>query len=173
MQTREEIAALLDNRFVEVIAWFRQRPEAAFGKGPAGKWTEGQVVDHLILSTKPLNLALRVPKFVLKWQFGAAKRPSEPLEELAPRYEAALAAGGKAPKSFVPPAVKVEDKARLLGTLGKEGKKLVALTKGWSEADLDRYVLPHPLLGKLTVRTMLLFTYYHMQHHLDILKRDY
>lgn len=173
MQTREEIAGLLDGRFDETVTWFQQRPGEAFGKGPAGKWTEGQVVDHLILSTKPLNVALRVPKFVLKWKFGAAKRPSEPLETLAPRYEAALAAGGKAPSPFVPPAVKVEDKARLLETLRGEGQKLVKAVGGWKEADLDRYVLPHPLLGKLTVRTMLLFTYYHMQHHLDILKRDY
>lgn len=173
MQTREEIASLLKNRFDETVSWFAQRPDAAFGKGPAGKWTEGQVVDHLILSTKPLNMALRVPKFVLKWQFGVAKRPSELLETLAPRYEAALAAGGKAPKPFVPPAVKVEDKARLLETLGSEGQKLVKAVGRWKEADLDKYVLPHPLLGKLTVRTMLLFTYYHMQHHLDILKRDY
>jgi len=173
MQTREEIAAGLANRFEEVVTYFRQRPEAGFEKGPAGKWTEGQVVDHLILSTKPLNMALRVPKFVLKWKFGAAKRASESLESLAPRYEAALAAGGKAPKPFVPPAVKIEDKARLLETLRSEGQKLVKAVGGWKEADLDKYVLPHPLLGKLTVRTMLLFTYYHMQHHLDILKRDY
>jgi hypothetical protein len=35
----------------------------------------------------------------------------------------------------------------------------------WREEDLDRYRLPHPLLGKLTVREMLLFTVYHNYHH--------
>ena len=34
-----------------------------------------------------------------------------------------------------------------------------------SQADLDRYRLPHPLLGKLTVREMLFFTVYHNYHH--------
>lgn len=37
--------------------------------------------------------------------------------------------------------------------------------ENWSEADLDRYRLPHPLLGKLTVRDMLLFTVQHLAHH--------
>ncbi len=35
----------------------------------------------------------------------------------------------------------------------------------WREEDLDRYVLPHPLLGKLTLREMLCFTLYHNYHH--------
>jgi hypothetical protein len=36
----------------------------------------------------------------------------------------------------------------------------------WSEDDLDNHRLPHPLLGKLTVREMLFFTLYHIQHHM-------
>jgi hypothetical protein len=35
----------------------------------------------------------------------------------------------------------------------------------WREEDLDYYRLPHPLLGKLTVREMLFFTVYHNYHH--------
>ncbi len=35
----------------------------------------------------------------------------------------------------------------------------------WSETSLDRYRLPHPLLGRLTVREMLFFTLGHGLHH--------
>jgi hypothetical protein len=35
----------------------------------------------------------------------------------------------------------------------------------WTEMDLDRCRLPHPLLGKITVREMLFFTLYHYEHH--------
>ncbi len=35
----------------------------------------------------------------------------------------------------------------------------------FSEAQLDALILPHPLLGKLTLREMLYFTIYHVQHH--------
>jgi hypothetical protein len=42
----------------------------------------------------------------------------------------------------------------------------------WREADLDRYRLPHPLLGKLTLREMLFFTLYHNYHHVrNVAKR--
>jgi hypothetical protein len=41
------------------------------------------------------------------------------------------------------------------------GRRVVS----WSEIDLDRYRLPHPLLGKLTVREMLFFTLQHLAHH--------
>ncbi|HRH60621.1 MAG TPA: DinB family protein, partial [Chitinophagaceae bacterium] len=34
------------------------------------------------------------------------------------------------------------------------------------EDELDVYILPHPLLGKLTLREMLYFTIYHAEHHL-------
>ena len=36
--------------------------------------------------------------------------------------------------------------------------------------DLDKYVLPHPLLGKVTLREMLYFTIHHNEHHLELLK---
>jgi hypothetical protein len=37
--------------------------------------------------------------------------------------------------------------------------------KKFSEDDLDSIRLPHPLLGKLTVREMLYFAVYHVGHH--------
>ena len=40
-------------------------------------------------------------------------------------------------------------------------------------ADLDAVLLPHPLLGKLTVREMLFFTVYHVQHHRALVERDH
>ncbi|MCB9182399.1 MAG: DinB family protein [Flavobacteriales bacterium] len=45
-------------------------------------------------------------------------------------------------------------------------------TSRWSESDLERYLLPHPLLGKLTLREMLYFTLYHVQHHQALVQRD-
>ena len=52
-----------------------------------------------------------------------------------------------------------------------EVTRLAGAIEGWSESALDRYRLPHPLLGKLTVREMLLFTFYHHEHHANTVKR--
>ena len=45
---------------------------------------------------------------------------------------------------------------------------LVAQVARWPEPAFDRYRLPHPLLGKLSVREMLFFTLYHNAHHLRL-----
>lgn len=173
MTSKAEIAHALAARFGEVAAWFAARPDAAFTNGPASRWTEGQHLDHLILSAKPLNLALRLPRIALRMKFGTAKAPGETCEALVARYEATLAAGGKATSRFVPPAVALEDKPRLLKALQHEGERLVAVIDAWTEEDLDKYMLPHPLLGDLTVRGMLFFTHHHMGHHLETLRSDY
>lgn len=173
MQTRSEITAALATRFDEAGTWFAQRPDATFDYAPPERWTEGQHLYHLILSAKPLNLTLRMPRIALRMRFGTAKAPGKSMEALAARYEATLAAGGKAPSRFVPPAVALKDKPRLLEALRREGERLIKVAETWSEQDLDKYVLPHPLLGDLTVRGMLFFTWHHMGHHLETLGRDY
>jgi len=43
--------------------------------------------------------------------------------------------------------------------------------KNYNEANLDKYIIPHPLLGKLTLREMLFFTIHHNEHHLDLIKK--
>jgi hypothetical protein len=37
----------------------------------------------------------------------------------------------------------------------------------WKDADMDRYSLPHPLLGTITVREILFFTIYHSMRHMS------
>jgi hypothetical protein len=173
MQTRDEISTCLSGRFNETAAWFGARPDSAFTQGPAGRWTEGQVLEHLVMVTKPMNMAYRLPRIVLLWRFGVAKAPSEAPDKMIARYEAALASGGKSPRAFEPAPVPLTEKARLLGELRNEGRRLAEVTRAWSEKDLDKYALPHPLIGKLTLRNFLQFAHYHLQHHVDIIKRDY
>ena len=41
----------------------------------------------------------------------------------------------------------------------------------WNEADLDSTRLPHPLMGRMTVREVLHFTVYHNLHHVHAAAR--
>ena len=45
--------------------------------------------------------------------------------------------------------------------------------ENWKESDLDKYVLPHPLLGKISLREMLYFTDFHILHHNTLTKTIY
>ena len=51
-------------------------------------------------------------------------------------------------------------------------EKLSKQIDHYSEQDLDKYILPHPLLGKLTMREMMYFTIYHVQHHQRLIAKN-
>ena len=44
---------------------------------------------------------------------------------------------------------------------GKYKKQILS----WEDSDLDKYNMPHPILGNITIREMLLFSIYHLFHH--------
>ena len=141
-----------------------------FEAAPNGKWSAGQNLDHLIRAIKPLQLAYGLPKFALNILFGKTSRPSRTYDELVTKYKTKLAAGGKASKPFIPPTVRFEKKNELINKYADQKHKLISKIEKQSENDLDKYILPHPLLGKVTLREMLYFTIHHNEHHLALLK---
>ncbi len=139
--------------------------EADFLFAKPEKWTAGQQLEHIYRSVAPVKLAFSLPKFILRLLFGKANRPSKDYETLVAKYQAKLAAGGKAPAPFVPRAVLFVQKENLRDKLVRTIQTLNHRVNQYSEAELDTYILPHPLLGKLTLREMLYFTIYHVEHH--------
>ncbi len=138
-------------------------------------WSPADNVRHLSKSTKPVVQALRLPRIVPTLMFGRATKPSRSYAEIVQAYRAALAGGGTAGR-FAPSGPLVyadaadyqrESVARWSGVVSK----LARAVAGWSENALDASHLPHPLLGKLTVREMLYFTLYHHEHHANTVKR--
>jgi len=145
--------------------------KSEFESSPAGKWSPGQNLDHLIRSIKPLVFAYGLPKFILMWKFGKVNRPSKSFEALVEKYKLKLSAGGTASARFLPQSVAFDEKEKLIGKYDRLKNSLLKKINHWQETDLDDYILPHPLLGKLTLREMLFFTIYHNEHHLLLLKQ--
>lgn len=129
------------------------------------KWAAGQQIEHLCLSVEPLVKGLRAPVFALKAMFGKADHPSITYDELVARYRGELAAGGTAPASFRPDEIEFVRKEEFVGKLRELVAKLCDKIEKFEEDKLDQLVLPHPLLGKLTMREMFYFTIYHAEHH--------
>lgn len=141
-----------------------------FEKTPEGKWSAGQNLYHLISSIEPLQMAFRLPGFMLGLITGKANRQSRPYGTLVEKYRSKLGAGGKAPARFTPPEIYFDKREALVHRYGIQKEKLIKKINKQSEEKLDKYILPHPLLGKVTMREMLFFTIYHNEHHLQILK---
>jgi hypothetical protein len=167
---KQEVIAALNEKTDAFNNFILALNKEQFETAPDGKWSAGQNLDHLIRSIKPLQLAYSLPKFILWILFGKANRPSKNYEVLVAKYKVKLAAGGRASGPFIPPDISFEKKSGLIKKYENQKKKLVAKIEAQDEEDLDRYILPHPLLGKVTLREMLFFTVYHNEHHLSLLK---
>jgi len=166
------VVAELQEKLVACHQAFTDRilriPEARLHVSESGKWNAVQLMDHIRISVKPVRLALRLPKFMLRI-FGTANRPSRTYEALVERYQTKLREGGRAPGRFVP--------SKQSASPDQISKELIELVNGisqslesFTETELDTYLLPHPLLGKLTLREMMYFTIYHVGHHEQQLK---
>jgi hypothetical protein len=160
-----ELQQKLKESHVHFIGTVNRVADADFTKSVNQKWTAGQQLDHIIKSVAPVNLALALPAFVLKMSFGKANRPSRTYEQLVEKYRSKLNEGGRAPGRFVPASVSISQRAALISKLEKLVASLSARVEGYSEQQLDLLILPHPLLGKLTLREMVYFTIYHAGHH--------
>jgi DinB superfamily len=147
-------------------------PEEDFLTINNNKWTAGQQLEHIYLGVKPFRQALGLPKFLLRLIWGQANRESKSYEELVKKYVQKLAAGGRATRRFIPAPVNIEKGQQLTIALSNEVNSLCNRLDRFSETDLDKYVLPHPLLGKITIREMLYFTIYHFKHHEEQTKQN-
>jgi len=136
------------------------------------KWTAGQQLEHIYLAVRPVVLAFKLPKFLIGTIFGQAKHSGRTYDELVKKYQYVLQNGGKSSRPFVPKNVKATQKEKLIKALTDKVTALCSGVETCSEQELDTLVLPHPLLGKLTMREMLYFTIYHVGHHHQAVKRN-
>jgi hypothetical protein len=173
--TRAEIEAALRRVHADVEAAFGTVDAGRMGQRPVpDRWSPAEHLAHLVLAVTPVARALRLPKLLPRLLFGAGDGPSRRYAEVRDTYRGLLAAGAKSTRAYLP---RVEDdghagalRDRLLASWRAAGERLLSALAGWDEASLDRIRLPHPILGKLTVREMLFFTLYHDLHHAAALR---
>lgn len=173
LHTTKQIVETLDQDVLELVEWATGLTDENFFKSVNGKWSAGQQIEHLRKSSKPLVLALRLPGFVLGVFVGKANRPSRSYAEVKEKYKMKLQDKLVGPNRFYPDSDLKKSKQKIINDYLATSKKLMQVIPKWQEADLDKYILPHPLLGKVTVREMLFFTIYHTRHHYDNLKELY
>lgn len=171
MKKAELIQQLKKNytAFTDYVGSFNQTD---FEYAAAEKWSAGQQLEHLVLSVRPVALALQLPQILLKLFIGKANRKSYDYDELVSKYLHSINNGGKASKPFVPKKVSFVNQQKLVAALNKQVNKLCMLIDKLSEEELDMLVLPHPLIGKVTLREMLYFSIYHVTHHQQSIKNS-
>ncbi len=170
--TGAEITAELRRLHEECEGFLRSLPADIFVRPQGDKWSPADHVRHLAKSSRPVAMAMSLPRFLLWLRFGRPRVPSRSLPDLREDYRARLAAGATAGR-FTPsarpiPADGEADRIAVLASWRLADADLRSRMGAWDEPALDRYRLPHPSLGLLTIREMLLFTLYHNAHHLNL-----
>jgi hypothetical protein len=172
--TLEQVLRAFDQQEIESIAYWSAFDTDGFFRRAGSSWSPADTVRHLTKSMRPVVKALGMPKIVLRLLFGRPGRSSVSYDELCARYQQLLAEGGQAGR-FAPSAQSNDDlqawRLAILGEFARVHGELRKALARWPERKLDRLQLPHPLLGKLTVREMMFFTLYHQRHHLSVIER--
>lgn len=172
---KSEIIKLLEKNHQELFEWLGDSPDEKWEKGPKGKWSTGQHIQHLVNSLLLLNKALSYPKFILKYKFGVCNRPLRNYKTVVNKYIEKLEKNQDRAKVFNEklhkPSIKQRDS--LLTQFQIQQKKLQYKTKKISDKKLDTLVIPHPLMGKMTLREIIMWTAYHTEHHTETLKLLY
>jgi len=112
----------------------------------------------------------------LRYKFGKANREVRDYDIVITRYNERLkdilkgATFGPSRNMQIP---KLNDKRYILNRLQVESKKLQYKIRKMSDKQLDTLILPHPLMGKMIVREMLMWSPYHVGYHTKQLMENY
>lgn len=173
--TKDELTQELRKSFEETINWIEAQPEEHFNRVfLAGKWTMAGHLYHLLKTTKATTKGMAMPKLGLRTMFGKSNREERTYQGMMEKYEGTLASGPvKSPSNYEAASGRTFDRSALLSRFEGELEDLVQALAKWKEEEMSIYVLPHPAIGRCTIREFVYFTILHTYHHLNILKEKY
>lgn len=141
-------------------------PDDQFLHAANGKWTPGQQLAHVYLTLLPIGQALGSKEYIQN-KFGLINRQVMTYDQLIETYRKGLAAGGKAPDQYLPQEIGVEQRKEYTDKLLTILASIQQQVATYTDEELDTLVLPHPFLGKLTLRELFYLMSYHPLHHLE------
>ena len=149
--------------------FLRQIPADRFFAHPDKGWSIAENVKHLSKTTWPITMGLKLPSAVPSALFGKGAG-SRPFAEIKRIYYASLAEGFQA-GIYTPgkaSAGQPEQQEKLIRKFEDSVKDLVDTFSGLDDAVLDTVRMPHPAIGRLTIREMLYSSLNHDIHHLSV-----
>lgn len=173
IKSKDLILKELAESFNELNKICNSIEESTFNLSRENKWTPAENFQHLITSAKMTSMAYSLPKFIPFLLYGKPKRTSHGFGKIIDKYQKKLDGGAKASGVYVPKKVNYQ-KQQLNQKLKQEGDRLIkTINDKWTDEQLDKFQIAHPLLGLLTHRELAYFTIYHNGHHSETLRNHY
>ena len=165
---------MLNEKHQILFNWLDAHGKQYWDFGLPSKWNTGQIVLHLIQSEHALNRGLKIPKLFLRYKFGLPNRSVRSYDTIVEKYHEKLQSIDKAAVSPFSKNMDITEGQHLayIKMLKDEHQRLIrSIEKKWSDKSLSAYLLPHPLLGRMHIAEILLWTAYHTEHHYLQLKK--
>ena len=167
-ETREQIRDELIRQEREIAEYLGGLSIHEFFADQGVHWSPAGHLRHLNKGVRAVANGVGQPRVALM-AYGLGRDGSRSYADVVAAYRAALDAGGKAgkfgPSDRVPDIPPDEWRLQIMDRWRDSSEQLRTALEGWPEKALDRFRLPHPLIGKLTLRELLLWTLYHNAHH--------
>ena len=166
---------LIEKLYIEkdsLINFINSIDEKSFTYKPSiEKWSCAEQAVHLITSTGSSILPYKLPGFLVKLLFVTYKQNIKSYDELVALYNSKLNNGAKASGKYAnTDKAKSYDKKSITSKLDNTYKNFIQAVEKCEDAKLDRCQVPHPLLGKISLRDLIYFTIYHTAHHTENMK---
>ena len=166
----KELLAALESGSREIEVFFRALPKEAFFKGDDTRWGPAHHISHLTLAYKRAGRAFAAPDALPPYNGG----PARTLEQLSAAYAAKISQvpAEQLLKNPLPPKIGPDSvQADVVSEYVTASAALREAAGRWSDADCDARAVPHPFLGLLSAREMLLFFVMHDRRHYDGVRR--
>ncbi len=175
VRKKEYLIKDLKEEFHKVIVWINEQNEDRFNqKTIPDKWTIAGHLYHLIKSTKAVSSGMAMPREKLRDLFGKRNQRERSYKEMLEKYNKILFENNPvAPNAFQAESERLFNRTSLIERFESELDDLIKVIGNWTEEDLGNYVMPHPVLGKCTLREFIYFSIFHTTHHLNVLKEKY
>lgn len=156
----------LINEFVKnhqkVIQYIDSLDDIEFSYTNNEKWTAGQQLEHILLTIIPLSKVLFSKEYIIS-KFGKIDRRTWNYEMVLENYSKTSL---NAPEQFLPKnEITINQKLVIISNIEDILEQTKQRFEKYSEKELDTFTLPHPLLGKLTIRELFFLMSYHPLHH--------
>lgn len=168
--SKEELLQSIQKISTAHVDFYSKIPVNIFFSQPIdGGWSPKKNLEHLSKSLNAVTLGLISPKFTLLI-FGINSDTSKKMNSIIDTYLGKLSTGSQA-GIFTPIEIfqssDLESKKNVIARFEKSLTKFSNSISKWDDSDLDKYRLPHPILGNISAREMILFSIYHLFHHTE------
>ena len=173
--TGQELRTALQSVHGKSVRFWNAFNTPAFLAPIGAAWSPAENVRHLTKTMRAVTLGLALPRLLLLFDVFHTMRASRSYNEVRTAYLARLSSGATAgpftPAARPVPSDPEAERAQIMSYHAIAMEALCARLARWPEPALDRRSMPHPVLGALTVREMMLFVLYHNQHHVDTVRK--